>query len=410
MLEKKPEHRPLDAGTVYAALEGIQQKVEDQRSAGVEAAKQRVIDRPQGAPRPDETDRDMARTLLTGKGRKRRRKRERFYQRGWFVGAGVLALLGALGTMLYLIFGPPPPEKLYERAKHQMASTNHDDHLAALGGPIKEYLARYGSVPGDMTEQVKRWDEEAKVEEKEDLLARYLSKKGSALKFTPQDDDQAAAFGAVDAEDEGNLVEARRRWKKMQEAHGQNPWGLTAGRHLLALEAVESRDQRWQEVLKIMTVNGREPEMSELERDAFRAYRAEHLGEPYQEEGKPMDSDRQLALRLYKKVKDEAKKNPDHRLLLLVAAKKAHDLENAGVPDAEKAEQNRKEMVERAVAAAQKFALKRPDDSRAICMDVVAVYGEGHADLEPLVEQARKTLKEVNARQGIKTPEARSAP
>ena len=59
LLEKKTEHRPLDAKTVADALETIQDKVETQRSAGVDVAKKRVVDRGGEVRKPkDEEDRE----------------------------------------------------------------------------------------------------------------------------------------------------------------------------------------------------------------------------------------------------------------------------------------------------------------------------------------------------------------
>ena len=57
MLEKKPEHRPLDAHMVANTLNTIQEKVEAQQSAGVDAARSRRIDRKRDGTKLDEGDR-----------------------------------------------------------------------------------------------------------------------------------------------------------------------------------------------------------------------------------------------------------------------------------------------------------------------------------------------------------------
>ena len=61
MLEKKPEQRPLNAKMVSDVLGSIQEKVEAQQSAGVDAVRGRMVDRPRGSRNPDEEDKDAAR-------------------------------------------------------------------------------------------------------------------------------------------------------------------------------------------------------------------------------------------------------------------------------------------------------------------------------------------------------------
>jgi serine/threonine-protein kinase len=411
LLEKKPEHRPLDAATVYAALGKIQEKVEAQRSAGVEAAKMRVIDRQPGTKPPDEADREMARTLLVGKGRARKRKRQRFYEKGWFVAAGALGLLSFLGLLLYLIFAPAPPEKLYERATPLMASADHADHQTALDGPITEYLARYGERPGEQTDQMRRWAEDARVEKCEDLIAHYLQKKGAALKFAAQSATEEAAFKAVDDEADGRLADARRKWLTIRDAHGNDEWGLTAARRLGTLDAVDGQDKAWEQKLKEMQVNGREPNLPPLATEAFRAYRAEHLGEVAgttagaSVESKDATADWWAAHAIYDEVKQKAKGDSGQRFWFLLAAKKSSALESK-VRDKKGDEKDRQRHVAAVVEAARaELGSGKPTsstDARALALDVVAVYGdaEKYPELAGLVKQASEIIKEANSRQG----------
>jgi serine/threonine-protein kinase len=403
LLEKKPELRPLDASTVYASLGKIQEKVEAQLSAGVDAAKMRVIDRPHGAPPVDETDRQMARTLLTGKSRKvRRRKRQRFYERGWFVAAGLLVLAAALGTVLFLVLGPPSPEKLYEQADQLMASKNSEDHEKAFEGPIKTYLAHYANRPGDQTEKIKSWNADAQVKQCQDLIDRYVSKKGSALKFEAQDDSQKAAFKAVDDELDGNLADAKSRWEKIQEALGSDPWGLTAGRHVAELNDVDNREKEWMELWKKMYFKDQEPaKLSPVERKMFRAYRAEHFA-GHISEVVPDGADLPAAYRIYQDVKEEAQKERDQRTWLLLAAKKVKELKSKLPADEKKTAEHRREVVAGAVEFAKK---SKVDAQRAACLtalDVVAVYGEDYPELEKYVQSAKQLIDEIRALRGNK--------
>ena len=61
MLEKKPDQRPLNAKMVSDVLGSIQEKVEAQQSAGADAVRGRMIDRPHGTRNPDQEDKDAAR-------------------------------------------------------------------------------------------------------------------------------------------------------------------------------------------------------------------------------------------------------------------------------------------------------------------------------------------------------------
>ncbi len=76
MMEKKPEHRPLDAGMVADVLGTIQEKVEAQHSAGVDAARARLLDAPRGQRNVSDEDRAAARTLLNKPRRKKKKKDE----------------------------------------------------------------------------------------------------------------------------------------------------------------------------------------------------------------------------------------------------------------------------------------------------------------------------------------------
>src|SRR5207302_1013872 len=75
LLEKKPEQRPLDAAMVGQMLARVQEKVEQQQSAGVDAVKARM-DRPRGQRRPDEEDREATRGLLGKKGKRGGKKKK----------------------------------------------------------------------------------------------------------------------------------------------------------------------------------------------------------------------------------------------------------------------------------------------------------------------------------------------
>jgi serine/threonine-protein kinase len=410
LLEKEPEQRPLDAATVYTWLGKIQEKVESQQSAGVDAAKMRVIDRPPGSKPVDETDREMARTLLTGKGRKRRRKRELFYQKGWFVIAGLIALFGALAFTLFLLFGPEPPEKLYERAAMLMNSSDHEDHQKAADGPIKQFLGRFPEQSGDQADKMRRWAEDVPIEKCEDLIALYVKKKGAAFKFEAQSETEAQAFKAVDEEEEGKLAEARARWKDIEKVHGKDMWGLTAGRRLTMLDRVDKQEAEWQKKLELIRSGRREEELPNLEKKTFRAYRAEHLLDI---QGKPPVADLPLARKVYENVKAEARSEmkakenaaPDVRFWYLVAARKTRELE----PETREKKEPGPDPKEQVLAVLQFATDPRIEMSdkvrRSIAMNIVAVYGEAPEEspgMEELVKRAKQIVINPGDYEGVK--------
>ena len=115
------DQRPFDASTVYHALGRVLEKHGAQRSAAVDAVSGHPRDRRRPAGRSDDLDREAASTL---RGRRRRRKEEDtpFYSRVWFQIPAILGVLGAIGLLLYFVFRPASPGKLYAQAKKLMES------------------------------------------------------------------------------------------------------------------------------------------------------------------------------------------------------------------------------------------------------------------------------------------------
>ena len=65
-----------DAAAVSQALNRVQERVEAQKSAGVEAVRTRAVDRAPGQEKPDDLDKKLARELLKGSRVRGRRKRK----------------------------------------------------------------------------------------------------------------------------------------------------------------------------------------------------------------------------------------------------------------------------------------------------------------------------------------------
>ncbi len=106
LMEKKPEHRPLDAKMVAEVLNEVREKVEAQRSAGIEVARKEV--RTEGA------DRDAAAALIRGKRKPKKLsagKRAEFWLKIVALSAGLVALVWMI---LYAVW--PSAEKRYQKA------------------------------------------------------------------------------------------------------------------------------------------------------------------------------------------------------------------------------------------------------------------------------------------------------
>ena len=172
---------------VAQVLGSIQDKVEAQQSAGVDAARSRLLDAPRDQRHVTDEDRDAARTLLNQPRSKRKTKKERRRLHIWVQALGLLFLLGGVVTALIIALQPPSPEKLYRQAERLMASSKPESRDRAREGPIREYLRLYSSRAHSQTEQMRKWADDYDVSRYEQLLARYINhekrKKGLAVDF-----------------------------------------------------------------------------------------------------------------------------------------------------------------------------------------------------------------------------------
>ena len=393
MLEKKPDQRPFDASMVYNALGSIQEKVEAQRSAGVDAVQARMIDRPHGSRNPNDEDKEAARSLMSGKARGKRRSKKKtpFYRHLWFVGLGVLAVLGFLAGTLYLVFRPAAPDTLHAQAKKLMDSTDPDKHAEAYDGPIKAYLASYAGRQGEQTAQVLGWKKQCEVEQAEQSL-QTLIRLHKRFNREPASEAEGQAFKAVQAEESGDLDEGRRLWQKMTQefdpASGQAAWGDLAANHLAAVQAVPEKEQALLSMLQEFRLKGREPALEGMDKEAYTALRYEHFGDLFGGGG-----DMPTAFHRFDDMKDKCAKDPDLHFWEVFAAWKCRELK-AHVPDT--ADPNaRKKLVQDALDAAQAFYDSgRLLDARPIVQSIVALYGDD-PDLKPQVDKALVMKKDL---------------
>jgi hypothetical protein len=368
---------------VYNVLGSIQEKVEAQQSAGLDAARGRIGERPRGQDKPGEKDKLAARSLLWGKARVKRKKKDKpLLRQVWFQAVGLLLLLAGVGLALWVALRPPSAERLYQRAEKLMAAADYESHEKARSGPIKQYLAHYRDRPGEQTEQVKRWNDQAQVEGCEDLVQRYRAKRHSAIKFEAQSETERRAFRATDAEDNGDVQSATQMWQEIAQAAQGQAWGLLAERRLQALKDTEKLEDDLLTDLHLNLERGREPQLSGLAEKALTALRYAQFG------------DVDMAKRRLEDLKKEADQ-PGQRAWFLLAARKLEQLkQSGGAAGSESPEERReklvKEKVEQAEAELQTSVIK----PRATCLDIIALYGNDDK-LKAPVDKARKLLRQT---------------
>jgi serine/threonine-protein kinase len=389
LMEKKPEHRPLDAAMVSNTLDTIQEKVEAQQSAGVDAARARMMDRPRDQRHPDEEDKEAARILLTGKGRPRRKsKKKRWHQRVWVKAVGIAAALALVVGLLVLALKPPSAQTMFKRAERAWNSKQEDAHYNARFGPIKEYLDRYGHLDDDNTRKVREWAETYDVGELEKKLARHRNKHrtGRGLAVEARNDADKKAFRAAVHEDDGEKDEALQLWNKLK---GDPDWGALAARHIADLDNIRKRDGQFDTYFKTLDQFGKEEPLEGRAKEAFVGLRYEQFGDLIR------------ARKCFEVMKDSAgeemAENQAERLWYLYASGKVKDLKDPQGRKGVRKNEERKEWVVAKLQAAE--ASGSPLKARRTCLDVVALYGKDE-DLQEEIAQARELLAKIKKQQG----------
>lgn len=419
LLEKKPEHRPLDAATVAEALMNIKDKVEAQISAGVEKARSRIADRTPGAHQAvaDAVDKEAARTLL-GKKKKKSKIKNRlpFYRHGWFVVLAAVLLIAFFVGALYLAFRPASPDKLYAQAEQLMEKNTPEDWDDAKRGPIADYLRHYGQLPGEQTAKIRQWKDQIEVAECDRMTTRYVERKRNKSSLLPvaNSDAEKDAFAAAWAEEEGRARDARLGeegrassedrlgWQKMRQQYekpsAQARWGLYAAKRLEPYLEGDRKIEEWERLLLGVRNSGLEPVLTdELDQEGFVGYRYERFG------------DLPFAVAHYEALKARAAKEPTLRWLDLLASFKIQELKDKAIRSALKIEDPRNEVqrksnVEAKLAKAEAaLVFKRDDkrqeidDARAVCLDILALYGkeQGYDELLARTQKAREGLERI---------------
>ena len=258
LMEKAQDHRPPHADVVRESLEQIEQKMQAMVSAGASVAGAKKGDRAAsallGPGRPNSREREAARLIRGGKSKKR--KGTPFYEKGWFVIAGLVLLLTAGGAGLWQVFSPPSASQLLQDAERLVRRGSPEDVEAALreDGPVQTFLRHHGdssvdTPAGDRMRDINGW---AQAMDSQRILRNHARTRGNKLKVEPSSETAAKAFAAVDREDEGKLVEATADWTGL--ANEPAPWDRVANFHLADLLMVDNLrlefDKRWMMALE----------------------------------------------------------------------------------------------------------------------------------------------------------------
>ncbi len=280
LLEKKPEQRPLNAAAVGEALDRIQEKVEAQKSAGVDLVRSRAAERPNELARLDADDKDAARTLLGKKRRARKKKGAPFYARVWFKAAVLSAALVALGYLLFgVLLKRPTPDQLYDRASALMATGQADDRQEAREGAIADYLRYYPDRDDAQAKKIRAWADEMDAADLERRLRGW-----ERLNRPSDNDREKAAREALKLEDEvakkpapGKFDEIIQKWHglvPLKDSQGtEHLYGLLADQHEQA-----ARRQRWDYLTRQLdgaaaALKAKEPkEAATIYQDVFARY------------------------------------------------------------------------------------------------------------------------------------------
>ncbi len=387
LMEKKPEHRPVDAAMVAKVLSTIQEKVEAQQSAGVDAVMARRGDRPREERQSiTEEDREAARALRGKKAKRGGKKKPG--RTVWPQALGICAALGLLITGLVFALRPPSPDALYAEAERLMKSDDPDKRDQAREGPIRKYLVRFGDRDDPKTEQVRKWAEDYDAARYEKLIDRHLRHKSTGKGFAveAQTTSEAEAFQAAEAEDGGDRDKARKLWRQVLDREGAFGIGVVAQRHLAMLDAIDAEVKRFEELRQEAQRTREEPALEALPKKAFYAYRQEKL------------DDRLGARVSYQRLKQEAAGDQPQRFWQLLAAARIRLL-NESLAERKQAEKERPDLILKKVTEARKKVGKGGVSQlplRLLGQEVVLLY-DGDEEFADAVKEAKELVKDVDA-------------
>jgi serine/threonine-protein kinase len=387
LLEKKPEHRPVNAAMVGEVLATIQEKAEAQASVGLDIARARRGEAPSEKADLSSEDRIAARSLLGQKSRKKKKKAEQSASRLplFLQAGGLIALLATVAGVLYVVFQPPSPQVLHDKAEALVQAGKLEE---AYEGPIADYLMRYGKQDTPLTKTIREWADQHRVARLQGFMDKHIrhQREGKGLAVDGNEREKQA-YKAGLAEYDGDLSTARATWSDLRE--GSDAVAATAKHHLRLLEDISREDARMAQLRSATRDRRGEIDLDPLTREAFTAWRQENLG------------DLAGAARRYEKLRDEARGDgsPKARYWALYAAGRMRALREK----LKLSPQEEKARVQTILSVAQQAteALSRSDTSllalRVIFHEIVYLY-ESEPPQAEAVQLARAGIRFVDER------------
>jgi serine/threonine-protein kinase len=390
LMEKKPEHRPFDAAMVHKVLDEVETKLLEQRSAGVDAATARTVDRVPNPTPADEADREAARALRGAVTKKKIRKKSvPLFERRWVQAAGLIGVLGAIVGFFVYMTRPPSEDKLY-------ALVQADNVAKELDRTIKDgdrYLRSYGGQNESRTKDVRGWWESAWADRREQQIHRQYNSK---FKMGSDDEGQAIAAEALEREDEGDIEKALPVWEqlaaKFKDASDpdQYAYALVANKKFRGLKDLWTRDKSLRDNIDQLRI-GRTPDRKSDDPAGLKmeeALRYESFGDL------PAARERYESF-----IKDHAK-DIGQRGWVVYASWRLRAVSANAVSGNDKVKEFRRDLLTRALALVQSVPAsadpseKRPKEK--IARDLVDLYsGDPVNEFADIAKQAKKKLAEL---------------
>ena len=385
LLEKKPEHRPFDAGVVADALDKVAEKVAAQQSAGVERAKARLVDRSSRDKPIDETDRKAAATIRTGFSRARKKRRAKpFYQKVWFQLVAISTLLLVVAAILFQAFKAPSAESLYKQAKTAMNSGDFEAMKEARRGAIADYLSHYGQGVDERTVQVRGWADDVDVR----MLEASLPNRRRL--FQPKDDGEAIFRSALAHEEAGELDEAEKRWHDLEvyddkECEDLRPYHILAQQRIRVVQEAKQTEKEFVRTARQISESEKAIELSdELERIATEALRYGQFKDTGMERVR------------WNELKMKTEKRSDKRPWTLIAYKRIKPFKEETFEETE-----RGPIVKAKFEEAVALAGSRTKEARALFKEIVALYrADTDEELKKLAADAQKRYDDLVKAEG----------
>jgi len=392
LMEKKPEHRPFDAAMVRKVLDEVETKLLELRSAGVDAATARSVDRVPNPTPADEADREAARALRGAVTKKKiRKKTTPLFERRWAQAAGLVGVLGALVGFVVYMTRPPSAEKLYELVKAGREAKNLDRMIQ----DGQHYLNLYGGRTDEPTRQVREWFDEAWADRREQTVHNRFN---SRLRFGEDTEGDTLAFEALKREDDGDIENAHVLWKRLAKVYREAPepdqyaYALVGEKKSKALGGLPNRERMLRENIEKIRIGETLPigdDPAELRMQT--ALRYETFG------------DLPRARELYESFIKDHQKELEPRAWVVFAAWRHRNVSANAVTGGDKVREFRRDLLKRKLADIMSVpASADPSDKRPkekIARDIVDLYSNDPVkEFADIAKEAKVKLDELKPR------------